>query len=131
MAEFSKILKQLRVRNGLSQKQLAAVLNVTPSVVSQYENGTTMPGYDVMLRIAEQFHVSVDYLLGRDPVRLETENWLSEAFYGDITNRMLLTKCNSLAARQRKLLSGILLLLEQENSGIKENCDVTGHNCNN
>lgn len=116
MAEFSKILKQLRVRNGLSQKQLAAVLNVTPSVVSQYEKGVTMPGYDVMLRIAEQFHVSADYLLGRDPVSLKTENWLSEEFYGKMTNRMLLLKCNSLSARQRKLLLGILLLLEQENS---------------
>ena len=116
MAEFAKILEQVRERAGLSQKQLAAVLNVTPSVVSQYENGKTMPGYDTMLRIAAFFHVSVDYLLGQDQQSMETEAWLSEEYSDGMTNRMLLTKCTALSGQYRSLLTGILLLLEQENS---------------
>ncbi len=117
MTDFSKILEQLRGRADLSQKQLAAVLNVTPSVVSQYEGGKTMPGYDVLLKIAEYFQVSVDYLLGRDPLALTIERRLSEEYCSGIDNRELLEKCNALTAQQRKLLLGMLLLLEQENSG--------------
>lgn len=117
MTDFARILEQLRTRADLSQKQLAALLNVTPSVVSQYENGKTMPGYDIMLNIAEYFQVSVDYLLGRNPSALKTERWLSEEYCSGIDNRKLLTKCNALTAQQRKLLLGMLLLLEQENRG--------------
>ena len=116
MAEFAKKLEQVRERAGLSQKQLAAVLNVTPSVVSQYENSKTMPGYDTMLRIAAFFHVSGDYLLGQDQQSMETEAWLSEEYSDGMTNRMLLTKCTALSGQYRSLLTGILLLLEQENS---------------
>lgn len=114
MAEFSKILIQLRERTNTNQKTLAAVLGITASVVSQYEKGKAMPGYDVMQKIADHFHVSVDYLLGREKSALEVERWLDANYYGKLTHRQLLEQCSSLSPEKKKLLCGFLQLLTQE-----------------
>ena len=114
MTEFSRILLQLRERTNTNQKNLAAVLGMTPSVVSQYEKGKAMPGYDVMQKIADHFNVSVDFLLGREKPALETERWLDTCYSGNLTNRQFLEQCTTLSQEQRKLLCGILQLLNQE-----------------
>lgn len=58
-------LRELRVAAGLSQEQLAGVLLLHKSTISLYENGRREPDAETMQRIAQYFHVSVDYLLGR------------------------------------------------------------------
>lgn len=116
MTEFSEILIRLRERTNTNQKTLAAVLCITPSVVSQYEKGKVMPGYDVMCKIADFFHVSVDYLLGREKTALETDRWLDATYEGNLNNRQFLKKCNELSPQQRKLLCGILQLMAQEDN---------------
>ena len=116
MAEFARILAQLRERSGMRQKTLANLIGVTPSVVSQYETGKTMPGYDVMLRIADHFHVSVDFLLGRDARALETDRWLNNYYIDNLTNRQLLEQCANLSQSQRKVLCGVLQVLIREDN---------------
>ena len=61
-----KRLKELRINKGLSQKQLANVFHASQNTISQWENGTRKPSYDVTQEVASFFGVSVDYLLGRD-----------------------------------------------------------------
>lgn len=114
MTEFPEILIRLRERTNTNQKTLAAALCITPSVVSQYEKGKVMPGYDVMCKIADFFHVSVDYLLGREKAALETDRWLDTTYVKGLSNRQLLEKCCELSPPQRKLLCGFLQLLDQE-----------------
>lgn len=58
-------LIELRKRNRLTQSDLAKVLNVTQAAVGNWELGKRDPDYDTLSRIADYFHVSVDYLLGR------------------------------------------------------------------
>lgn len=50
----------------MTQAEFAERINVTKSAVSAYENDTRQPSYDVLLRIAGVFHVSIDALLGRE-----------------------------------------------------------------
>ena len=114
MPEFAEVLLQLRERTNITQKTLAAVLGITPSVISQYEKGKAMPGYDVMQKIADYFHVSVDYLLGREKPALETERRLDALYHGQLSNRALLEKCTALSPEQRRLLCGFLALLEAD-----------------
>ena len=114
MTGFPKILLQLRERANINQKSLAAVLGITASVVSQYEKGKALPGYDVMQKIADYFHVSVDFLLGREKNALQTERWLDEKYCGKLSNRQLLEQCAQLPKEKRKLLCGILSLMAQE-----------------
>lgn len=70
MDGFAERLTNLCEKSGLQKKQLADILNVTLSCISQYEKGTSMPGYDILLAIARYFNVTVDYLLGNeDPAK--------------------------------------------------------------
>lgn len=58
-------LKQLRKERKLSQLQLAFDLNMNQNTISRYENLERQADYDTLIRFADYFGVSVDYLLGR------------------------------------------------------------------
>lgn len=64
MADFRENLRKLRTDNSLTQEELSKKLNVSPSTISQYENGIREPGISQLINIAKTFNVSVDYLLG-------------------------------------------------------------------
>ncbi len=64
--DFSNCLKELRTQAGLTQLQLAQRLGITKSVISFYELSERAPSPDVLIRLAQIFHVSTDYLLGLD-----------------------------------------------------------------
>lgn len=64
--DFGLRLKTLRKQAGLIQKQLAAQLGITKSVVSFYELQSRSPSPEVLAKLAQIFHVSADYLLGLD-----------------------------------------------------------------
>lgn len=70
MVDFSQRLKKVRMDRHMTQAQVAKKIGVTASMVSSYETDIRLPSYDVMIRIADLFGVSVDYLLGRDNKRL-------------------------------------------------------------
>lgn len=58
-------LKELRKAKGITQVRLAMDLDTTQNTISRYETGEREPGIAEMIRIADYFHVSVDYLIGR------------------------------------------------------------------
>lgn len=64
MVDLGNKLKELRLQAGLTQKQLAEKLGVTKSVVSYYELQERCPSPEVLIKLANIFHVSADYLLG-------------------------------------------------------------------
>lgn len=59
-------LKKIRQSKGLAQKEVAAYLGVTQTAVSDWERGEREPDFKTILKLANFFNVSVDYLLGRD-----------------------------------------------------------------
>lgn len=60
-------IADLRKHRGLSQYQLAKLLNIATSTLGMYETGKRKPNVEMLEQIAEFFNVSTDYLLGRDP----------------------------------------------------------------
>lgn len=64
MVNMGKKLKSLRIEKKLTQKQIAERIGLAISAVSSYESGTRYPSYDVLIKLAQIFHVSTDYLLG-------------------------------------------------------------------
>ena len=69
VTEFSKTLSMLRQEKGISQRSVAAALGVSQALLSHYENGAREPGFDFLIRAAEYYGVSTDYLLGRTAFR--------------------------------------------------------------
>lgn len=58
-------LKELRKQKGISQVKLAMDLSMSQNTISRYETGEREPGISDLIKIADYFGVSVDYLLCR------------------------------------------------------------------
>lgn len=58
-------IKELRKAKNITQIKLAMDLNTTQNTISRYETGEREPGIAELIRIADYFRVSVDYLIGR------------------------------------------------------------------
>ena len=60
---FHQRLRQLLDENEITQKKLAADLHIAASTVGSYVQGVREPDFSILLRMADYFHVSADYLL--------------------------------------------------------------------
>lgn len=71
---LGKRIKSERERKGLSQIELAKLLNISNTTLSQYETGQRIPSDEIKIKLAEIFNCSVDYLLGLTnvPTPIET-----------------------------------------------------------
>lgn len=83
-----KRLKMLRLERNLTQAQVAAAVGLSNRTISFYENEERFPPNDVLVKLADFFNVSTDYLLGRDisenseipsPIEEDAMEWI-EAF---------------------------------------------------
>lgn len=57
-------LKLLREKHGISQQRLASAIGVSQQSVNKYENHNVEPDIATLVKIADYFHTSVDYLIG-------------------------------------------------------------------
>ncbi len=64
MVDFGNRLKTLRLKENMTQAELARRLGLTKSVISAYETELRQPSYDVLIHIAKIYNVSTDFLLG-------------------------------------------------------------------
>ncbi|WP_455798953.1 helix-turn-helix domain-containing protein [Clostridium butyricum] len=62
---FCKILNKLRKEQAITQDHLADLLNVSRTTIVRYEKGICEPDISTLVKIADIFNVSLDYLLGR------------------------------------------------------------------
>ena len=71
MPDFPERLKELRLLNAVSQKQIAENIGVIETQYQKYEYGKTKPNYEYIIKLCTYFDVSADYLLGLsdDPTR--------------------------------------------------------------
>ena len=62
---LSKRLKQCRIEKGLTQNQVAIYCDITEKTYQNYELMTREPKIEILIKIADIFNVSLDYLVGR------------------------------------------------------------------
>ena len=63
---LGKTIKELRLEEGISQRELGNRLNVCNQTVSFWESGQREPDLDTLLKIAKYFEVTTDFLLGNE-----------------------------------------------------------------
>lgn len=61
--EFGQKIKEIRKQNALTQEQFAQQLNVTRQAVSNWENDRNLPDLELLIMIADLFHLSLDELI--------------------------------------------------------------------
>lgn len=79
---FGNRLKELREDKGLKQNDLANILNVARNTISAYESNINEPNLDILVKIADVFNISLDYLLCRtnEKYNLNLENTTNKDF---------------------------------------------------
>lgn len=63
---YNEILKELREENKLTQSELGKIFNCNQITISQYERGTRALSIEMLIKYADYFNVSTDYILCRD-----------------------------------------------------------------
>lgn len=130
--DFPRVIKLLRKERGLRQKEAAEQMGVAQALLSHYENGKRECGLDFLVRIADFYDVSVDYLLGRSNSRTGTvvseeelpDSSVSEKFEGNpagmgimlrkklITNSMEIIYTLLIKTRNSKLAKAVTSYLQ-------------------
>ena len=99
-------LKEIRNSKKLLQTRVAMDLNITQETVSSYETGRVFPSSDMLIKLADYYNTSIDYLLGRTdynmPINTIKPDNVSES---DFT---LLTKINRLSTNNKAKVEGYI-----------------------
>ena len=81
--DFPRIITLLREEKGLSQKQAASELGISQPLLSHYEKGIRECSLDFVVKTADYYNVTCDYLLGRTNVKPEfsiEEQWIIKCY---------------------------------------------------
>ena len=62
-------IRELRIERNMTQLELAMELDIGNTTLQQYETGLHEPNFDMLIKIANYFDVTIDYLIGRTPIR--------------------------------------------------------------
>ena len=123
---FSEKVKQLRVESERTQSQVAAYLNIEQSSYAGYESGKRQPRLDTLVKLAELYNVSCDYLL-RDGFMKSPESirMIEQPSKEEKTDPLpdggetLMDTFRELdSARRRRLLRTALNLLDDQNGEV-------------
>jgi len=77
---FAQNLKYLRTENGISQQELADILSLPRSSISDYERGRTEPSIENLIKISTRFDVKIDHLLKSDLSTQQLESIKNDSF---------------------------------------------------
>ena len=101
-----EILTRLRKENNLSQQRLAEGLGVGQATICQWESGASMPYYDMIIKLAQFYNVSADFLLG-----LSDEYGKSLTIYKNVSDSesALLNMYGLLSGRQKEIIMRLLV----------------------
>ena len=101
-----KNLKLLRTKQNISQQQLADVIGVSQQSVNKYENHSVEPDIDTIIKIADYFSVTVDYLIGRTEIQ-QTIDIFSEIHF-NLEEINLINKYRKATVRDKEIIQFIL-----------------------
>ena len=115
MAEFGEMLAELRNDRGITQKELADKLFVSAGTISNYENGVHFPDIEKLIALADYFHVTTDYLLGRCSVNVSPDAF-EETVFRNMTAGQVIRDIRGLPPEKKAALG--LMLNDMKLSGI-------------
>ena len=104
---FGRILRDLREAAQEKQSDVAKAVFVSPSAISQYEHGRTVPSRGTLEALAKHFNVTTDYLLGVSP-NPDLEETMNQVYCDDITISSLLDKCQNIPHEKRHHIVAVI-----------------------
>lgn len=112
------IISDLRKNVGLTQQELAKAFNVSAATIAHYEQGISVPSNDMLKRYADFFHVSTDYILGRNMLS-EDYSALNEYLYGNMKIADMVKYALSYPKSKRRYLFNTIIMLNETEDKLK------------
>lgn len=117
--DFSKRLKKLRLEKDMSQEELAKLLEVSRTSITNYELGRNEASTQVLNKLSEIFNCSIDYLLGKSDVRNPKQE-------NDINEELLkvgfdMKNYNPPTDKQKEQIKALLEVILKDNKKDEEN----------
>jgi transcriptional regulator with XRE-family HTH domain len=109
--DFPRILTLLRKETGISQKMPAQQLGISQALLSHYEKGIRECGLDFIVRAADFYGVSCDYMLGRSPDRSGTVITVDDIPEADAAGKENVFRGSMLPTLSKKLIANSLNIL--------------------
>ncbi len=109
--DFPRILTLLRKERGISQKLAASKLGISQALLSHYEKGIRECGLDFLIRCADFYGVSCDYLLGRSPERTGSKITVEDIPEPDQMGKENVFRAGVLPVLNKKLIANSLNIL--------------------
>lgn len=99
-------LKKLRAEHRVTQKQLADVISVSQQSINKYENHNIEPDIDTLIKIADYFNTSVDYLIGHTDIERKIESVTSYDLNSD--EAAFINSYRKLSPKQRSSIRDVM-----------------------
>ena len=99
-------LKELRTKKNISQQRLAIELGISQQSVNKYENHSIEPDIFLLIKIADFFGVSVDYLIGHSDVPRQLE--VVQRYSLNSDEALLIEKYRQLTAAERESIGLVM-----------------------
>jgi transcriptional regulator with XRE-family HTH domain len=109
--DFPRLLTLLRKEMGISQKNAAQELGISQALLSHYEKGIRECGLDFVIRAADFYDVSCDYLLGRSPDRSGMVISVEDIPEADAAGKENVFKGSMLPTLNKKLIANSLNII--------------------
>lgn len=97
-------LAELRKERNMSQKEFSKIFNVAQNTISQWEQGKRNMDTEILLKLADFFQVTTDYLLGRSEAALRPAN----AFVLSASEEMMVKKYRTLPPLSQETIDTVL-----------------------
>ena len=104
-------LKKIREKRNINQLKIAMDIGITQEAISKYETGNAFPSKEILIKLADYFNCSIDYLLNRTDNPNMNKEKISKK---DEKIENLIFRYKSLSDENKNKLEGCLLALEQE-----------------
>ena len=99
-------LKLLRLRKGISQQKLADALGLSQQSINHYENHKIEPDIETLIKIADYFETSVDYVIGHTNITRRIEN--TSAYHLNADEGDVITKYRALTPKERACVAQVI-----------------------
>lgn len=108
------IIKDLREKREMTQKELAEALYVTDGTISHYEQGTSVPTTEMVIKLAKLFDVTTDYLLNNCNDSINYSKILNRKLSKDMTIGKAITVILNASKEEKDTVAGIIKMMEHQ-----------------
>ena len=105
LKDIGNRIREARIANGYEQEYLAELVDITPVYMSRIENGKANFSVEIMVKLLDALHISLEWLLNRDIEDISDNKKIFDEIFSDCTEAEATALLNTLRAMKSNIRS--------------------------